>query len=886
MYREFTPVKTHSISRNLTLSLFFAFGIVACLTLYINQFLAARQAAIMLETNADEYLLALTEVLAVPLWSLDREAINAIGQSYANNDLFAEISIWGDRRELCFHQVKPEAQVMVERSAPVMYGHFQVGSVSISLTSHYYLLLNRRFFRIYTVTMIVTILVLSLISGGLLRQFLQKPFRQFINQVNAYAAGNETAFTQHIPYRELYPLVAVLRQMGDRISTQMRTLRLTQHAVDKNAIAIYWMNMAAHIIYANEAGCQDLGYTRDELLTLSMGDIAPGWSAQEWTDRIVVCKHQTTSTFEAVHRRKDGMTFPVEVTANYLKFKGQEYIFAFAVDITTRKQAEEELHTYREHLEDLVAERTTALRKEIAERTQMEEELKTAKEKAEAANQAKSLFLANMSHELRTPMHAILGFTQLLQRSRPLTLQQKEYLGIITRSGEHLLMLINDVLDISKIETGRMTVNLTTFDLWQTLSSIEEMIRIRAEKKGVQFTAVRTPDVPRYIKTDEAKLRQVLVNLLGNAVKFTEEGNITLEIERGQLHDPEPVEGKMKKKRQDEEDQSSLVKLQCTISDTGIGIAPEEQENIFAAFERTNYAHSATEGTGLGLTFSQTYVHLLGGDIQIESEVGKGSRFWFALQVEVVGQDEVQPKTPLRKVIGLMPNQPAYRILVVEDDPESRLFLTQLLAVTGFDVREATNGEEALEHYRKWQPHLVWMDMRMPVMDGYTAIQEIRRSEERYVPPTNYPSNTTCHPRTLIIALTSTAFEKDRAKVLALGCDDFVRKPVKEDAIFECLSRHLGVTYRYEKPAQEDLPYTTMDLHTLVTSKLLTGVPPELLTTLEEAADQLNVTRVDKVMKDLRFSNAELAKKVEAFAKEFKYKEIAKMIHQMRDMSE
>jgi len=405
-------------------------------------------------------------------------------------------------------------------------------------------------------------------------------------------------------------------------------------------------------------------------------------------------------------------------------------------------------------------------------------EINRSRQQAETANRAKSAFLANMSHELRTPLNAIIGFSELMGLDAGISEKQRENLAIINRSGEYLLELINDVLELSKIEAARDSLTETAFDLYDALEKVTEMIRLRAEKKNLQLVFERLDNVPRFIKTDERKLRQILLNLLGNAVKFTKEGGVTLRA-------------RMDRGEGDRIANGSLC-LRFEVEDSGPGIAPEDRARIFEAFTQTQSGYDKKEGTGLGLAISRQFVRHLGGDIRVSGVEGKGAVFEFTVPVKPATDLEMESHQPARRVIGLKSSQGAgrcqqYRILAVDDHAENRVLLRLLLERVGFGVKTAEDGRQAVELSEKWRPHLIWMDMRMPVMDGYEATKMIHRAaaDKQETPP-------------VIIALTASAFNEDRNAVFAAGCDDFVRRPFRESEIFNKIQEHLGVEYIYE----------------------------------------------------------------------------------------
>ncbi len=497
-------------------------------------------------------------------------------------------------------------------------------------------------------------------------------------------------------------------------------------------------------------------------------------------------------------------------------------------DITEQKLREQELERYKNHLEDEVQQRTA--------------ELMLARDAAETANRAKSVFLANMSHELRTPLNAILGFSRILSDDSHLDGGQRETLSIINRSGEHLLQLINDVLEMAKIEAGHLQLSHSPFDLGNLVRDVVELMQIRCMEKGLELKLDQSSKFPRFIKGDEGRLRQILLNLLSNAVKFTEHGGVTVRLKvRNNNH----------------------THLLIEVEDTGPGINANELDHIFKPFVQLS-EDASRQGTGLGLAITRQFVELMGGQIDVESEPGKGTLFRIDLPLDAVDENDISQfeNGASGKVIGLAPGQPAYRILIAEDQRDNQLLLSRLMNELGLEIKVAENGKQCVDIFQQWKPDLIWMDRRMPVLDGVEATRRIRA----------LPGG----DKVKIVAVTASVLSEQRQELVDAGMDDFVNKPYRFEELYDCMAQHLGLHYLYADDVSAPRPTQPL------TPAMLATVDPELRGRLQLALESLHSSHISDAIIQVGVNNPELAVILSRMVDEFDYPTILDALNQTK----
>lgn len=828
-----------SLYRELRMALAIVVAVVSIGVNLLNYLYLSREAATLQESKSLQYAANLRGTLESPLWEVNDNLVQKIGDAFSANPEIAFLAIRDENQRVIYRHERPNGG-QANRVIAIKHDEQNIGSCELGLSLSVYEEKDRQLLLNSLITSMIIILILYSASRWLLLSRLKEPIGSVVGVTNDIVDGKYLGGEPPQTYVEFSPVLSALKGMSEAVASREESLREINNelsaevderkhaeeslrekseeldsffssALDLLCIA----DMDGNFRKLNPEWEKTLGYPVDVLLAHKFLDFVHPDDMDSTLQAISTLSAQSPVLgFSNRYRHQDGSYRWIE----WRSYPVGNMIYASARDVTERRREEDELRLYKDHLEEEVQQRTT--------------DLVLARDAAEAANKAKSVFLASMSHELRTPMNAILGFSALMSKDAQLSQAQRDNLNIISRSGEHLLTLINDVLEVAKIEAGRVQLESAPFDLGLMVRDVIDMMQIRAQQKGLRLLLDQSSDFPRYIEGDEARMRQILINLLGNAVKFTQTGGVTLRLgtrENAHAH------------------------LLVEVEDTGIGIRPEDRERIFQPFVQVGVP-SDQKGTGLGLTLTRQFVQLMGGSISVESVPGSGSTFRLDLPLHLAKEADVPAldNGDASEIEGLAPGQPDYRILIVEDQLENQMLLTKLMTDIGIQVKVAENGEQAVALFQAWHPHLVWMDRRMPVMDGIEATQRIRKLPDG--------------KGVKIVAVTASAFSEQRTEMLNAGMDDFVRKPYRFSEIYECLSKQLGVQYIYagaRKVAEEK--------EVALTSKMLTVLPPVLRGELHDALESLESERIAAAIQQVAPLDAALHKTLSKLAANYNY---------------
>lgn len=690
--------------------------------------------------------------------------------------------------------------------------------------------------------MVVTVaLIMSLALAVLMSEAVVRPIQRIARAAQAMAHGRLTQRAPESTLEELGTLGRSFNRMAGQLDdytrdleakireqTQMRealamaTDRL-QLATSAARIGVWDWNIVTDELIWDDAMCAIYGIRQQDF-----GGAYQAWSSALHPDDRERAQQEIQAALrnvrEFAHEFRivwpDGSVHVIKAASQTIRADDGRPLRMIGInyDVTESRAQEDELRRHRAHLEDLVAERTRALTEALGQ--------------AEAANRAKSAFLSNMSHELRTPLNAVIGFSHLLSQAEGLNDAQRADLEIINRSGNHLLTLINDVLDLSKIEAGRVQLIEAPVDLAGLLRDVAEMFRVRAEQAGLELS-LQLAGPLGVVWTDAAKLRQVLINLVGNAIKFTPQGSVVLAVQASAVGE-------------------QRLQVGFVVRDTGIGIAEADQQRVFDPFVQVA-GQTGGSGTGLGLSISRQYLQMLGSSLVLRSSPGQGAEFSFSLLLRKA--DPVAAAVQVAgRVCGLPPEQRGKRILIADDTPESRLLICRLLQPLGFDILQAETGLAAVEVALQRQPDLILMDWRMPQLDGLQATRRIREQGGH-------------QPK--IVIFTASAFEQQRLDCLAAGADDFMRKPLEEDVLFAALERLLDIRF-----LREPAPDAGQVVRSVLRAEDLQGVPEQVSSALWGAVQELNQQHALQAVAPLRSTHPELAAQLIRLIEGFHFREL------------
>lgn len=790
-----------------------------------------------MQSEADVTADQLATASAIAVWNVEQEQVLQIIGSFMRDQAVYGVVIRSDYENVALLRDAEWKVIKAERIAfpgndffsakhEIVFSGKTIGSVEVYFSPDF---INAKLGRlIYFLLLGILIIDVSLIS--ILYFLLWRSVLNSLKLIEGYAAAvSQGQHDNHMIDKVILPgefgeLRNAIRMMVGKLEAQLSATkesneRFWSMVVNFPLALVMYSPESGEINFMNQRFTEIFGYTPVDiphaeqwLVHAYPGEIYRQQVKEAWQTELEEARRENTlirsRRYTVTCKNRESKSVDISGVLS------GEYILVIFNDMTEQVEAEKRLQDYREHLEVLVEHRT--------------QELQAARDHAETANRAKSIFLSNMSHELRTPLNAILGFAQLLSYDEMISEKSRKKIATINRAGQHLLALINDVLEISRIEAGKITVKHEPFDLSDLVRGVADIMHERAMAKGLDFR-VNCSRKLLMVEGDANRLKQILINLLGNAVKYTERGSVKLTVSR------------------------NGAQTQFEVADTGPGVSVEEQARLFTPFYQTQVGIGKGEGTGLGLAISSEYARLMDGRLEVQSQPGQGSVFTLAIPLPASAKSAVRSQPGA--IIGLEPGQPEQHVLVVDDKEDNRELVKQYLEATGFVVQTANDGQQAVEMFQKWQPDFIWMDMRMPVLDGYEATRQIRGMARG--------------DKVKIVALTASVFDEERQKIVAAGCDDLVKKPVDEMELLGMMGELLGVRYRYAG--------RLVDTQQMEYQADISVLPEGVRQELRQAASALDLNTVRDVIRQIAEAHPDLAAHLEQMAQGFRLDQIAEL---------
>lgn len=842
---------SESISKRITLATLIVLLLFSLFSLTIGYVVTIHQANTAQQKIEEELTAALVDLLASPIWNLDQKTTRAISETYLKKETISAIKVIGN--SIVYFDEADSSYLDDKRFPPVEKHIFKeskeemhlMGTLTVVFNHRIRIQSQKKIFARVGAAMVGMIILLTTLTGIVFKRILTVPLVNLSERFVSIAYGVSGHSDEIKVFNEFTPLKLTIENMRSMIDSQISDLKEAEKKYRQlldnlRSCFVYKCDVSGNITYVSASIDSVLGYPPEEIKSRNL---IPFLTENSHNDSYLTLYSSESEHMESVsleieifHREGKKCWLEINEIPAWDAAGHCIGIEGIAFDITIRKEAAEQIRRSNKELEQRVHERTVDLE-------DMNIQLLELKNEAIKANEAKSRFLANMSHELRTPLNAILGFSQLLSKENNYTTEQIEHVEIINRSGNHLLALINDVLEVSKIEAGQILLQEQSFNIRELLHDLDHMFVLKAKEKGITLSVHCAENVPEWLHADQGKVRQILINLIGNAIKFTDSGHIRIKV-------------KSQKVMVNSSHKANIL-LRIEVEDSGVGISREDQKRIFAPFEQAEAGVNKEGSTGLGLAISREYAKLMHGSLSVRANEFTGSTFSLLLTVKKTDKPGIE-QIPQRTVVTGIRSEFKPEILIVDDNDLNIKLLRIVLENVGFSIRAAYNGLQAVESVHQKLPDLIFMDMKMPIMNGYEATSEIKNE----------------HPTLPIIALSASVLDTQVAEMTNSGCDAFVQKPFKEIEIFNAIHTFLPIEYETtDFKSINEAPHVEVDLSTESLS-ISDELIDEICNAVISGKKELIVDSIQKVEPQ----NPQLSAHLHKLEQDFNYNEIVHIL--------